>query len=127
MILVQSLTFPQTPNEEQSLELEACLGTSKNSNLFIATLYLCCSFSFFWSHNFIYAFLSLTDHSKAPDDMDIDNIIVSFSNIASPSKQNPTEIANEKTDVELQSLVTSRHGECSYFVIFLRLCKQKNI
>ena len=57
----------------------------------------------YWSSNvvpfyfIIYTFASLTDHSKASNDMDIDSITVGFSNIASPSKQNPTVFANELT------------------------------
>jgi len=52
--------------------------------------------------------------------MDIADITVSFSNIASPSKQNPTILANEETDILLQSLQTNRHGEYTLLISFAR-------
>lgn len=78
----------------------------------------------YWSSNvvpfyfIIYTFASLTDHSKACNDMDIDSITVGFSNIASPSKQNPTVCATEVTSNELHSSLSNRYGEYTLTVCF---------
>jgi len=137
IILVQSLTSPQTEKPQTHIEVQSLYSEGQaspgtlfeNSNILILCLYffcLLCSLSFAWSCSFvqinfiIYTCLSITDHSKACIEMDIDTITVSFSNIASPSKQNPTLLANEESSVALHSSFTNRHGEYTFLISFFR-------
>ena len=74
----------------------------------------------------IHTILSITDHSKACNDMDIDTITVSFSNIASPSKQNPTLLANEESGVALHSSLANCHGEYTFLIWFAHESNQRS-